>query len=252
MQLLLDVLTGFLRKTGIKSLLPPAKTWRGAYTGSGNSPSTWTLRGQGTLFPDRLRIPVKWTITYAASISSGVGSQLSIQANSLADPGGASASTQPYGYDVLVTAYARYRVLAAAIEIRPISNANDSGLTTPAAQTSFTLWPSLTSTGYASDPEGAHQQPFAKRFLMNTAVVPAENCLRSYMSTAKMFGTNPLAPQVDDTYAALVAATPGRVWYYNILTESTNSSAATTSNPIIAITLIQYVEMYARQSLSST
>lgn len=87
---------------------------------------------------------------------------------------------------------------------------------------------------------------------MNTAVVPAENVLRSYMSTAKMFGTNPLAPQVDDTYAALVAATPGRVWYYNILTESTNSSGATSSNPIIAITLIQYVEMYARQSLSST
>ncbi len=117
--------------------------------------------------------------------------------------------------------------------------------------TKFTLWPSMTSLSFVSDPEGAAQQPYAKRLLISTQL-PVDNVLRSYISTAKMFGDNILAPQVDDAYSALISANPTKLWYYNILTEPSNPSGATTSNPIVLVTLIQYVEMYGRLSLSST
>lgn len=243
--------TGFLGKTGIKALLPDAKAWRGSYAGSGNVPTVTTIRGQATLFPDRLRVPLKWTLQSAFSISSGVGSQLSVIANSINDPGGSGAATQPYGYDVLATMYGRYRVLAAAIEVSALTNSGDSSLTTPAAMTNVTLWPSMTATSFVSDEAGAAQHPYGKRFNLSTQI-GVNNIIRSYMSTAKMYGDNILAPQIDDAYAALINANPTKIWYFNIMVTPTSSAGATSSSPIINITLIQYVELFARNSLSST
>lgn len=242
---------GFLRPTGIKSLIPNASSWRGAYRGSGNSPFVSTVRGQATLFPDRLRIPLKWTLSSAFTISSGVGSQLALIANSISDPGGSGAATQPYGYDVLIQMYNRYRVLAAAVEVTAFSNSGDSSLTTVASMTNLTLWPSMSSTSYVSDEQGAAQQPYCKRTSVSTQL-PVNNVLRSYMSTAKIYGDNVLAPQIDDAYAALINANPTKLWYYNIMATPSNPGGATSSNPMLNIVLIQYVEMFARQSLSST
>lgn len=147
--------------------------------------------------------------------------------------------------------YGRYRVLAAAIEVSLITNSTDSSLTTPAAMTNVTLWPSTTAVSYVSDEQGAAQHPYAKRFNLNSQI-PVDNIIRSYMSSAKMYGDNILAPQVDDAYAALINANPTKIWYFNILVTPSNPVGATSSVPMVNISLIQYAELFNRNSLAST
>jgi len=196
-----------------------------------------------------MRVPLKWTIDIASNITTGVGNQLSLFANSISDPGGSSASTQPFGYDQLATLYGRYRVFASAIEVE--TQVYSSGSVAQAnLPYEVTVWPSRTTTSFVSDPMGAAQQPYGKNIMAASGnSQTTEKYIRSYMSTAKIFGVDQRAVASDDLYGAVITTDPTAQWYWNIML----GGFATGTNVILfRVIMIQYVELYGRLSLSST
>lgn len=225
--------------------------------GRGNRATMVRYKSAGNWLPDRLEIPLKWTANAEFDIASGVGGHIALQGNSIADPGGAAFSTQPYGYDILVQAYGRYRVMASSINTQ-WTFAQDSSSTASLNSTFKALiWPSRSNTSFVSDVEGGSQQPYCKT---QQATFPQSSAsrygggmiLNNYMSTAKIFGDYSNAVLLDDTYAALIAATPARTWYWNIQAISQNATASLSASFSAQITLIQYVHLYDRIPLNST
>lgn len=243
-------LKGFLRPSGNRSLLPNPNSWKTPGAKNGNFSTTWNVRQAGSWIPDRMRVPLKWTIDFVMSTVTGVGNQASFKANSILDPGGSSAATQPYGYDVFSLMYSRYRVFAAAIEVE--TQIYSSGSVAQAnVPYQVMLWPGKVTTSFVSDPDGARQQPYGKDSIFASAnAQTTDKVMRNYMSTAKIFGVDTRAVQSDDLYAGTILSTdPGNLWYWNIML----GGLATGSNTILfRSTMIMYTELYSRNSLAST
>jgi len=196
-----------------------------------------------------MRIPLKWTYDYTSTFTTGVGNQIAFFANSISDPGGSAAATQPYGYDQLATLYGRYRVLAAAIEVET-QIASTGNVTQANVPYEVTVWPSRSTTSFVSDPMGAAQQPYGKNVMFGNANSQAvDKYIRNYMSTAKIFGVDQRAVASDDLYAAVITTDPTAQWYWNVML---GCLGAGTNTILFRVVIIQYVEVYGRLSLSST
>lgn len=214
-------------------------------------------KSAGTWLPDRLEIPLKWTAQAVFSIATGVGAQVSLHANSLSDPGGATFSTSPYGYDVLLQMYTRYRVMGAAVQTQWTYDQNSGSTASLNSTFRAIVWPSRTNTSYVSDDQGASQHPYAKT---QQATFPQSSAsmfgggmiLNNYISTAKIYGDYGQAVLTDDTYSALIASSPNKSWYWNILAAAQNATASLSVIMACQITLIQYVHLFDRANLSST
>lgn len=214
-------------------------------------------KSAGTWLPDRLEIPLKWTAQAVFDIASGIGAQVSLNATSINDPGSASFATQPYGYDVLVQAYGRYRVMASAIQTQWTYDQGSSSTASLNSTARFILYPSRSNSSFVSDDQGASQQPYAKT---QQATFPQSSAgmygggmmLNNYISTAKMFGDYNQAVKLDDTYAALIAASPAKTFYWNILAVAQSAGDVLSVSFGCQITLIQYVHLFDRIPLSST
>lgn len=76
--------------------------------------------------------------------------------------------------------------------------------------------------------------------------------LNNYISTAKIYGDYGQAVLTDDTYSALIAASPNKSWYWNIIAAAQNATATLSATFACQITLIQYVHLFDRANLSST
>lgn len=249
--------TGVLPPDGGKSQFQNPLSFYPSGGGRGNRTTMVRYKSAGSWVPDRLEIPLKWTAQATFTIATGVGSQVSIHANSLADPGGASFATAPYGYDQLVTLYSRYRIVGASINTQWTYDQNSASTASLNSTFRAIIWPSRTTTSFVSDDQGASQHPYAKT---QQATFPQSSAgrygggmiLNNYISTAKIFGDYGKAVLLDDTYASLIAASPSRQWYWNILAVAQNAGASLSASFACQITLIQYVHLFDRQSLSST
>lgn len=194
-------------------------------------------------------LPLKWTLYVNASITTGVGTQVSVAMNDPTDPGTSAASTQPYGYDLLISMYRRYRVLASAICVK----AFDNGSTPTAETTRLIVWPSTTITSFVSDPMGALQHPYAKNLVIqkpyanNRGDAPTIN---NYLSIAKAAGDTAGAVMNDDAYAGLFPNSPTRLHYWNIISDVTNGSESVSIG--LQIELIMYAVLFGHTSLAST
>lgn len=241
---------GLLRPGGNGNLLshPYRKSPGG---GSSGNRSTVFIQRQSNWLPDRLEVPLKWTFVLAYSITAGVGQEAAFIANSIADPGGSSAATNPYGYDQLSLLYAQYRVRASAI--RATLQIDPASGSTSATNNSvfFAVFPSRRTTTYTSDPMGAAQQPYGKYTQAqgnNVSYQPAT--IYNYLSTAKMLGLRQQQVLGDPNLAALINADPGTKWYWHVLVTQIGSSLSTTIE--VSIEMIQYCELYDLNDLAST
>lgn len=245
--------SGFLPKDGGRRLVQTSYSYRPQAGGNGNRPAAVVYR-QPTWLPDRLQIPLKWVISLTFPITSGVGSQVNIIANSIADPGGSSSATQPYGYDILVQTYAFYRVMASSIRTEwMLDQTGTAGL--PSTWRS-TVWPNLQGTSYVSDPAGAAEQPYAKIATAATGNTTGSQGfapqLNSYMSTAKIYGERHTAIHSDVSWGAAIVSDPSLPWYWSVMCAAQNPTAALSTNIGCTITLIQYTELSRRVGLAST
>lgn len=184
-------------------------------------------------------------------VSSGVGTQVALKFNSILDPGGAATSTSVYGFDQLTTIYARYRVVAAALRVQ-FYQTNAAGLSGQGCGT--VVWPSPSNGSYVSDMMGAIQQPYAKSQQImipygstTSGGVPT---IKHYISLAKLAGTTQREVFQDDTYSALMAGDPAKLYYWNILCYA--DSGAETVTVRATVEMIQYAALWERVSLTST
>lgn len=242
-----------LPKDGGKRVFPNNAKFRPAAGGNGNTAVSVVYR-QPTWMPDRLEIPLKTTASLIFTIASGVGAQASVIANSLADPTGTSGSYQPYGYDQLATIYAHYRVMACTIR-------TDWTLSQGGASTGLNnifrivVWPSLASTSFVSDPEGAKEAPYAKHALKeagNSSTSMGALQVNNYMSTAKIFGERTETIRGSVNFGALMASDPTLPWYWNVLCVAQDPGAALSTAAGCQLSLVQYCELNRRIGLSST
>lgn len=220
--------------------------------GSSGNRSTVYVGRTGNWLPDRLQIPLKWTVNFTFTITSGVGSQAALIANSLLDPGGASASTQPYGYDILVQAYSQYIVRAAGIKI-VAQVAMETGSISLANNSVFcALWPTRRTQSYVSDPQGAAQQPHGKSSIFQAASssqYPFTMC--NYMSTAKINGIRGATAIHNGSYSALLTADPTSLWYWAVMVSGSGAGALDTKVNM-QVEMIQYTELFDLNDLAST
>jgi len=197
-----------------------------------------------------MRIPLKWTYDSVFTITSGVGTQYYLLGNSIVDPGGSMASTQPYGYDILLQVYNNYRVYASAIQCEAMLG--PSGSTTQAnLPYQMIVWPNNATTSYVSDYQSALQQPYSKNVMLsNNTAQTTQKILKSYMSTMKILGAPSVAILTDDLYSAAIASSPSRTWQWSIMINSI--SGTPDQSIIVRIALIQYTELYRLNAFAST
>lgn len=242
---------GFLVPGGNSSLYTHPYGKRPSGGSSGNSPSVYVGRSSNWL-PDRLEIPLKWTINFGYTITAGVGAQAALIANSINDPAGASGATQPYGYDILAQAYGQYIVRACGIKITALLSQNSGSAVLQNNSVVCALWPTRRTTSYVSDFQGAMQQPYAKGSpfqAASTSQYPFTMC--NYMSTAKINGLRPQAIVYNSQFSALMAANPSSLWYWALII-STQGAAALDTVIEVQVEMIQYTELFDLNDLSST
>jgi len=244
---------GLLRPGGNKYLYSNPLSSRPAGGSSGNHASVSVARGL-SWFPDRLRLPLKFTVQLGITINSGVGAQGSLIANSIFDPSGSIGATQPYGYDQLAAIYSQYVVLASSIQAQAITSPNSSSTNNANNIIQMAVWPHRTSTSAVSDFESARQAPYGKTITLN-AVQPQfqTSTLRNYISTAKTFGVPAARVQMDDLFSGPdMTSSPGNTWYWNICVVSPSAAAALTTTILVEIEMIQYTELFSLKWLAST
>lgn len=202
-----------------------------------------------------MRIPLKYTLLYTNNTVAGVGFQLSLQATNINDPGGAGAATQPYGFDILKLAYNNFVVLGTAIRVT--CSVISSGTTSYATSVNdLIVWPSGVSTSFASDAEGAKQQPGAKWLTGNMAGNFMADCfptIRNYQGTAKQVGRTTQQILADGNYHGGINGTnPVLGWYWNIVVAPPGGVAANANQYVLTLELVMYTEVYGLVSLAST
>lgn len=240
-----------LPKTGASSQFPAASSGYPPGGGNGNRTVIYRSLNASSWIPERLEIPVKWSLVASIPVTTGVGTQVALKMNSVLDPGGAAASTSVYGYDQLNTIYARYRVVASAIRVQ-FYQTNAAGLSGQGCGT--VVWPSPSNGSFVSDSMGALQQPYSKNQQImipygstGSGGVPT---IKNYISVAKLAGVTQAEVARDDTYSALMNGDPTKLYYWVILAYA--DSGAETVTLRATIELVQYVHFWERNSLAST
>lgn len=243
---------GFLSSRHTRRLLPQANSW-GTPGGQGNRPTFTSITRGPSWLPERMRVPLKWTINLSVTTSTGVGQQLVIAGNDITDPGTSSAATQPYGYDVLKLCYSRFAVLGSAIQIG-FQEAPGGTLTLASSFMKSAVFPSSLTTSVVSDYESAAQRPLAKSAIFRNdgyGYVNGSFLIRNYCSTQKIFGTPPMRILMDGFFHGLTnAAAPTNIWYWNVVLAPPSGSESQTTTA--TITVIYYTELYELVELAST
>lgn len=159
-------------------------------------------------------------------------------ANSLFDPFGAHAATQPLFFDQYALLYNKYKVHGAAIKITVINN--QSAPTNVSANFRVTVMPTTDSEAITNGIT-LPQYPYAKEqfAFLNTRVCR----MKHYMSTRKVYGT-----QVKDTnYEATIGSNPTNLWYWRVFVQRFDQSSMTAGDYKIEVKLIQYATMFDRE-----
>lgn len=215
---------------------------------------TVRMQRQPTIFPDRLHIPMKFTLAYISTITTGVGQQVNFNGNSIFDPAGSASAVQAVGYTTLASIYSTYTVTASAIRIMVLLDQNAGVTTAKEGIVRVVVWPATSTTSQVSTPTVAEMQPYAKALkvgsLFSFTNEQKNNQLRNYISTAKIYGEHPQNITANPNYGAAVGANPNALWFWNILVNPTNSAASLSQSVQVEVDMVQYVEFQQRKQLA--
>lgn len=227
-----------------RRLLPRVGSWNAP--GGGQNPTLLVQRGP-SLWPDRLRLPLRFSIDVTVTITAGAPQQISIEGNNIFDPSGGIGSSQPVGFTSLIQLYSRFIVFGSTCQAK--LNMDNSG--TNASAVNFIrgcLWADTTTTTFTSDIAVASAFPTSKTFLTRSDwAMGSEGCLtvRNYASTAKMFGIPKARVLMDDVFHGTSNANPTRIWYWNIIIGPNNSAPVQNSVQHLTMDFVYYTELYA-------
>lgn len=193
------------------------------------------IRGPSAL-PDRIRVKLVYCdILNQAGAASAIFQYVG---NDLFDPQLSAGGHQPYMFDQWAAMYARYRVYGSSLRAEII---NESG--TAAAQ--VIIYPASVPATTADKIIEAAEMPRAGM----THIIPVASRypihLKRYVSTRAIAGLKKGVVSTDDSYSAAVTTGPSNKWYWNIVSESIDST--TNLDLWITVKLVFYAEFYEAQ-----
>lgn len=172
------------------------------------SVATWHDLG----LADSVVTKLRWNYDFVTTPDILGGISFSIRGNSIWDPwtpvqGG---TKRPNLVDIWEQFYTKYLVLGSAYRI-DCMQLNESLAAVTNNYNELSVFPMCDKEGPTGF-DSAAAQPYCKR-RMNTRN-NGMNQIRSYMSTAKIFGVDKAAVMGDNTYYSLMADNPSNTWYW--------------------------------------
>lgn len=197
-------------------------------------------------FPDNLFIKLRYTQRIAQTHAAGVGAEQVFRGNSLFDPDLTGGGHQPYGFDQWVNFYSYYTVYGSTCKVQLIPTTNTY------LAYDLAVVPSLDQTIVSTDASTpVEEMPYSKyRLVPSYNVGLRDTVVKSYMSTAKIWGASPIAVKTEDAYSAAVTTNPASQWYWNVITQPSDVSTANTNS--ILVTITYYCEFSARKDIGSS
>lgn len=231
----------------------PKSTYKGLdlypSAGSKNFVLSTSINRLGTIWPDRLMVPMRYSTTLLFTSTSGVPTGQVFSGNSVYDPNQTGGGHQAYGYDQLFGAYFSYRVPHSSCVARVLPNNNTSiatnmyrcGLQASQAVTlnasDVAMW-TETGDGIMRSGWGAYNANLAG------------SLLAMKRSSAKMLGMTPSQANTEPNLRG-GNGDPALQWYWKFYVQTFDQS--TTSTFYVEFTLTYYTIWYERNgSLASS
>lgn len=196
-------------------------------------------------FPQKMYVKLVYTERYDAHTNSAVYDKVVFRGNGCYDPNQSGVGHQPMYWDTYTTIYSSYRVLASSIKVNAVNHSGGSAL-------QYCIYPSI-AIDTVTDISEAREQPYARTSALIGvgAVSPDGNGYgtKHYMKTRRTFGITK-AQFGSSNWASAINTNPSSQWYWNILAQALNSSAATPWSANIKI--IYYVEFFDRPTASQS
>jgi hypothetical protein len=203
----------------------------------------------GEIMPSEIDVMLPYTATYNFTNSAALYANRPIYSNSAYDVDPALGSTSTQGFAEWAAFYFYYRVIGYRYEIE-VNNGNNIPMI-------FTILNSNTLNGlssgytYTTDLSAFSNNPHAQSKLMGHAYnTSATHIFRKQILLSDVVGS--LAPETEDNYRALTAASPSDLTY--ILMGVTSSEGGTNylANTVsVVVRLNMDVRFYNRKQLSS-
>jgi len=166
-----------------------------------------------------------------------------LKLNSCADPLGTLGSITSVGSTQWFAAYQRYRVHAAKVKITFANPTADSG------PFHFAMFPHSATQTVPTTMAQMVGQPYSRHGVMNHGGSDPK-VLSFYVTMAQVFGQSKEAIAADDTYSALVSASPSQVAVCTAALQTLDGSSNITL-ALFAVELTQWVEFYQPKLLDS-
>lgn len=164
-----------------------------------------------------------WTTPASGhNIGGGTNFNAILGGNTLYDPGAATGSQQPLGFDQLSQLYSYYRVFASKLSIAVFANTSSATTNIMAS-----IVPYVTNSPLASG-YNYIDQPYARYGYAQIYRNPLK--ISNFMTTKKIWGETDLH---DHNYYATTGANPGNLWYWHVNANNIDGSTMDTSSRMI-------------------
>lgn len=194
----------------------------------------------GSFVPARTRVSLRWTYAFTTTASTSFVSQ-AFGGNVVADPGLATTSTQPVGFDYWALMYGKYRCIGSQIVVRAALTTTNV-LASRSGNFTFAVYPSNYATSLTALAD-AMSQPLVK-FAEVTA--QASKSIRCVGKTSALSGWRGI--ESVDAFAAEVTTTPALPWFWNVAYAS--DAAYTDQNTAFDIQITYDVEFFERVNIN--
>jgi len=179
------------------------------------STSSQVVIRQPTGLPDRLYVRLTYREQLNWTTASGALGDNVYRGNSIFDPDLTGTGGQPMALDQWAFFYSSYTVLGSKIEVSSQVNGGT------AATQRHGVTPTLFSSAFgASDQERAEELPYTKAVTAtaggNNDRATGKSEIKTYMSTAKIYGVLRPAVQIGDEFGALTSANPSAGWFWHV------------------------------------
>jgi len=167
-----------------------------------------------------------------------------LKLNSCADPLGTLGSITSVGSTQWFAAYQRYRVHAAKVKIT-FTNPQAGG----SSASHFAMFPHSATQTVPTTMAQMVGQPYSRHGVFGYPGSPPV-VLEFYVTMAQVFGQSKQAIAADDTYSALVSASPSQVAVCTAALQALDATTTVTL-ALFAVELTQWVEFYQPKLLDS-
>lgn len=183
-----------------------------------------SLNSLGTIFPDRIIVPMRYTTTISFTSTLGVPAGNLFSGNSVYDPNQTGVGHQAYGFDQLSAYYFNYLVTHSSCSVGPIFPSNTTfpgaGAYRAGLQASNVSGLSLSDiamwqeTGDGMTVDGVFGSAYGNANSRNQSVMAMKR------SSGKMLGVTPTVINTAKEFTGTPTADPSSQWYWKFFIQT--------------------------------